>query len=122
MQHLLIKYSLIGSGILFLFLIPADLIFQDEVPVCMFRHFTGIECPLCGMTRACYCIVHLKAAEALALNPAVFFLPVVLASEIVHDTCPSPLTKKRRRVVLLIFISGLALLFIIRIVQYLACK
>lgn len=37
---------------------------------CPLRSFTGIPCPLCGMTRSVTATVHLRVAEAMALNPA----------------------------------------------------
>jgi len=37
---------------------------------CPLRALTGIPCPLCGMTRSVTATVHLRVAEALAMNPA----------------------------------------------------
>lgn len=42
---------------------------QPGLP-CPLRSFTGIPCPLCGMTRSVTATVHLRLAEALAMNPA----------------------------------------------------
>ena len=37
---------------------------------CPLRTFTGIPCPLCGMTRSVTATVHLRLSEALAMNLA----------------------------------------------------
>jgi hypothetical protein len=41
----------------------------DGVP-CPLRTFTGIPCPLCGMTTSVTAATHLRPLEAMAANPA----------------------------------------------------
>jgi hypothetical protein len=38
-------------------------------PDCLFLRVTGWECPGCGSTRALHALLHLRLAEAMALNP-----------------------------------------------------
>src|SRR5437867_11781718 len=38
-------------------------------PKCPFRLITGLQCPGCGTTRACYQLLHLHPAAAFKLNP-----------------------------------------------------
>lgn len=39
------------------------------MPGCLFREWTGIECPGCGMTRATKATLHGRIGEAFAYNP-----------------------------------------------------
>jgi len=45
------------------------------VPLCAFRHLTGVPCPLCGGTRICAALAHGDVSVALQLNPGL--LPVL---------------------------------------------
>ncbi|HXT62290.1 MAG TPA: DUF2752 domain-containing protein [Pyrinomonadaceae bacterium] len=38
-------------------------------PKCPFRLLTGMQCPGCGSTRACYQLLHLHPVAAFKLNP-----------------------------------------------------
>lgn len=46
---------------------------------CVFKHFLGIPCPGCGMTRAIISVLRLDFGAALYYNPLVFALPYVAA-------------------------------------------
>jgi len=48
-------------------------------PVCPFRVLTGLQCPGCGSTRACYQLMHLHPIAAFKLNPLMMLtLPFIL--------------------------------------------
>ena len=38
-------------------------------PPCLIKWVTGLNCPGCGATRALHALLHLRFAEAFALNP-----------------------------------------------------
>ena len=46
-----------------------------DLPLCAFKHLTGVPCPLCGGTRACAALAQGDVAAALQLNPGL--LPVL---------------------------------------------
>lgn len=49
-------------------------------PQCLFFQWTGWECPGCGSTRALHALLHLRLAEAVALNPLfTIAFPLLLA-------------------------------------------
>lgn len=49
------------------------------MPGCIFRKFTGLDCPGCGMTRGTYALLHGRFAEAFSFNPVgMILLPLVL--------------------------------------------
>ena len=53
-----------------------------DVPLCAFKHVTGLPCPLCGGIRACSALAQGDIAGAWLLNPGL--LPV-LAVAVVHS-------------------------------------
>ncbi len=82
-----IKYSAILIAIFFLACIPEKILFGGP-PICLFYHFTGCQCPLCGMTHAVYFLVRLHPVISYTYNPAVLWLPILLFMEILHDLFP----------------------------------
>lgn len=92
--------------------------YQEKVPVCLFKHFTDIECPLCGMTRACFNILNFNLVVAFRYNPVSLLLPLMLVTEIAFDLFPSDRLRSVRRYLFILFAVSLLLLFIVRIVKH----
>ena len=46
-----------------------------DIPLCAFKHLTGVPCPLCGGIRACAALAQGDVASALLINPGL--LPVL---------------------------------------------
>jgi hypothetical protein len=46
---------------------------KDALPICLFKHFTGIPCPGCGMTRSVIFLSQFKFWEAFKMNPLICF-------------------------------------------------
>lgn len=44
---------------------------------CVYKHFLGVPCPGCGMTRALICLLKLDFAGAWGYNPLIFAMPYV---------------------------------------------
>jgi hypothetical protein len=55
------------TGFIIMLWIPWRYIAGGPV-ICLFRRFFGINCPGCGMTRACWQIIHLNFRQALSYN------------------------------------------------------
>lgn len=68
---------------------------------CPLRALTGLDCPLCGATRATFALLRGDVATALDFNPAyVLLLPVVAALVgwwVVRREMPLPLRSPRFR-------------------------
>jgi hypothetical protein len=116
-MSLIIKYFLILICILILFFIPKEYLFNGQISLCLFKNLTGIQCPLCGMTRAGYEMMHIRILSALRLNPVVFFLPLLMIIEIINDLFPSLILKRIRIFMAVLSLAGLIVLFIVRIIQ-----
>lgn len=117
-MNLKLKYGIILSVLLFLMVIPSYLLFQGKYSLCVLKELTKIECPLCGMTRACYNIVHMHFSEAMKFNPIALFIPLLLIVEITNDITHHSIIKKIRIVVIFLFLAGLTGLFIFRIASF----
>lgn len=55
-------------------------------PLCMFRFFTGANCPGCGLTRAFIHIAHGDLAGAWRFNPAAFLWFPIIAAQLPYRT------------------------------------
>ncbi len=55
-----------------------------DIP-CLFRHFTGVICPGCGMGRALYACLCFDFKTAFQYHPMVFSLPLLLAYFFTED-------------------------------------
>jgi hypothetical protein len=62
------------------FHLPAKWIFDPDASVCIHKRLFGIGCPLCGMTRAMYDLLHFNITKAITENFAIipFFLLLVI--------------------------------------------
>jgi len=110
-----IKYGVVLLLIMILLLIPENIIYRNEVTLCIFKKITGIPCPFCGMTRASCDILHFRFLSALSYNPLSLFLPLLLLTEIANDIRPGPMMKRGRQYLFILFLISLAALFIVRI-------
>lgn len=55
-----------------------------ELPLCGFRHLTGLPCPLCGGTRACAALASGDFLAAWQLNPGLLVLLAIAAAHSVQ--------------------------------------
>jgi hypothetical protein len=55
-----------------------------ELPLCGFRHLTGVPCPLCGGTRACAALAGGDFLAAWQANPGLLLLLVLAAAHSVQ--------------------------------------
>ena len=73
-----------------------------------------MKCPLCGMTRACYLMLTLKIKSAMAFNPLVFMLPLLLVLEVLNDIGIAPFITRIRKIAWIALGAGLMALFVLR--------
>lgn len=109
-----LKYFFILMGILALLLLPYSLL-NGNIFVCIFKDLTDHDCPLCGMTRACYHMVRFQSAEAFSYNPLALFFPVLMGIEILNDVAV-PGMHRIRRILWTVFLVAVVVLFLFRII------
>jgi len=62
-----------------LWLIPLDWVFENHVPLCLFRNVFGWECWGCGMTRAFFSLLHGNWEQAIHHNwRCVVVFPIIV--------------------------------------------
>jgi hypothetical protein len=67
-------------GLLIVYLLPTDYLFENKNTLCIHKILFDFECPGCGMTRALNLALHGSFKEAATFNAAVIpFLIVVIA-------------------------------------------
>lgn len=79
------KSVLLYLRLLFWVLVPIVLLvlpktfFNEGIPLCPSMVFLGMECPGCGLTRACMHLIHFDFEEAFAFNMLSFVVFPILA-------------------------------------------
>jgi Protein of unknown function (DUF2752) len=75
-----------------------SLMHLDRLPitVCLFKGLTGLPCPTCGSTRAVARLFGLDLAGALAMNPIVTAVAVVIAAWALVDLALLPSRRSLR--------------------------
>jgi hypothetical protein len=68
-ERLWVSLTLAGTALLALGQVSSQ--FEIPVPLCLFKHITGIPCPTCGGTRAVKALGHGAVLAALRWNPMV---------------------------------------------------
>ncbi len=114
-KNLIIKYSAISVLILLLFILPESLFNDPDRTFCLHRKLLGIQCPLCGMTRACYDMVHLRIVHALKYNAAVAFLPLLLMLDLSGLFFKGQEPARIKKYANMLFIASLLVIYMVRI-------
>lgn len=84
---------------------------------CVIRHFTGIPCPGCGMSRAWLHALRLDFAGAVHYHPMFWSVPV-LALYILYDGRPIP-SPKVNNILLAILLAAFFLCYLFRLILFL---
>lgn len=87
-------------------------------PRCMFRIFTGYDCPGCGSQRAIHSLLHGHPLQAWHYNPFIFFaVPIgalYLFIETWRDRFPRLYTAANRPTILILIAVSVVLWWILR--------
>ncbi len=71
---------------------------------CPILYVTGISCPSCGMTRACFQVLHLDFAKAFQYHPLFFTLPILVLLLLFYKKIPKALFYSTLGILLILFI------------------
>lgn len=105
----LLIYALI---VVFFYVVPEPLIYSGKT-FCLHKMITGIECPLCGMTRSLHSMLHFRLVQSFHYN----FAGIILLGYVLMYFIGIVLKKKigMKRIILFVLILSFIVLYIIRI-------
>jgi hypothetical protein len=72
--------SVLVLGLPLALLGAAPVLSLGELPLCGFRHLTGVPCPLCGGTRVCAALAEGDVLAAWQFNPGLVLLLALVAA------------------------------------------
>jgi hypothetical protein len=110
----LIAYSLLLLLAAILYFIPDRILFESKDSFCLHKIILGIECPLCGMTRASHELLHLRFLSAFRYNFNVFLLSFFILTDFANFMLPDLHLGKLKKITLILFLIGLGIIYIMR--------
>lgn len=111
-----ISLTILGLILALIFLVPPEILFNDNVGLCLHKKLLGFDCPGCGMTRAIHSFLHLDFFKAANLNYAVFGLFPLLITQTVFQLTDIQELKIIRKLTFYAFIALLTGIYILRII------
>lgn len=114
----LIRLSIIFILLIIVALIPSEILFDETQVMCIHYYLFGIQCPLCGMTRAVYQFIHLQFASGINYNIVVALLPLYLVIDITTIFFRQNWLLTVKKTVVALIIAGFILLYAFRIANY----
>lgn len=102
-----------------IYLLSYDTLFNGKNTVCIHNFIFGFQCPLCGMTRAVYQLMHLQLASAINYNFAVVLLPFYMGLDIATIFFQKNWLRVAKKTLLAGIVAALVLLYAYRIYQHL---
>ena len=95
--------------------IPNAWIYDESNSLCIHKKLFGIGCPLCGMTRAVYELVHLNFIKSIRENFNIIPFTLTLICAMAYNLFPSPITGKMSIAMLIITAAGFITIYILRL-------
>jgi hypothetical protein len=114
----LIRLSIIFVSLVIIAIIPPEILFDETQVVCIHYYLFGIQCPLCGMTRAVYQFTHFQFASAFNYNIIVALLPLYLGIDISTLFFRQKWLVLIRKTVVALILAGLIILYAFRIAYH----
>ena len=113
-----IRLSIIFVSLVIIAIIPREILFDETRIVCIHYYLFGIQCPLCGMTRAIYQFTHFQFVSAFNYNIIVGLLPLYLGIDISTLFFRQKWLVLIRKIVVALILAGLIILYAFRIAHY----
>jgi hypothetical protein len=121
------KFKLINRVVLYLILIivlvvlyfvPDQVLFENKDSLCLHKIILGIECPLCGMTRAAHELMHFRFLSAFQYNFTIYLLSLFIIVDFTDYVFPGRNLRLLRKISLISLLSGFAIIYILRLGFY----
>lgn len=114
----LILYLLLVVILAVLYFIPDRILFDNKYSLCLHKIILGIECPLCGMTRAAHELLNFRFLSAFQYNFTIYILSLFILIDLIYYSIPVKTLRKLRKVVLTTLLTGFGILYALRIGFY----
>lgn len=114
----LIIYLIILIILVILYFVPDKLLYESRDSLCLHKIILGIECPLCGMTRAAHELMHLRFLSAFQYNFTIYLLSLFLIFDFIDFLLPGKIFRLIRKIVLISLLSGFGIIYILRLSFY----
>lgn len=114
-----IRIVVLSILLLAICLVPYDILFDETNTVCIHHSLLGFQCPLCGMTRGVYQLVHLEFALAVNYNFAVVLLPFYMGMDVATLFFHHKGLGLAKKIILILIAAALVLIYALRICHYL---
>ena len=101
-----------------LYFIPDNLLFESRESLCMHKMILGIECPLCGMTRAAHELMHFKFLSAFQYNFTVYLLSLFILIDFLYIIFPALKLRTVRKITLILLLAGFGIIYGMRLGFY----
>lgn len=62
---------LLTAGLIVVFFMPINFLFNNPSSYCVHKNLLGFDCPICGMTRSLFSLLHGRFSQAVFLNVGI---------------------------------------------------
>jgi len=118
LTHRIVIYLILLIILTVLYFIPDRLLFESRESLCLHKIILGIECPLCGMTRAAHEMMHFRFFSAWQYNFTIYFLTLFIIADLVNYLLPHTSLEIIRKILLILFLVSLGIIYTMRIVVF----
>jgi hypothetical protein len=117
-RNRILIYAILIAAILVTLFLPERILFNEQKTLCAHKLILGIECPLCGMTRATHELLHFRLMNAFKYNFTIVFLIFFIVADGIYYLFPSRVSFIARKTTSILLLSGWGVLYIWRLVQH----
>lgn len=117
LTNIKIHHYILIVALVVILIIPDAIVFNNKT-LCLHKTILGVECPLCGMTRATHELFHLKFNSAFQYNPIIFLFFIVIVSDLFFVFYNNQSLHILRKSAFILLLIGLFVLYFLRIAWY----
>lgn len=118
-KEVLIKYAILLIVVVLVFVIPESILFNEAHSVCLHYRFLGFQCPLCGLTRSAWELMHFQIFEALQHNFNSILILLYFIFDLAFVVKGKVIFKKLRKLIAFSLVIGLLTIYGVRIAMFL---
>lgn len=110
----LITYLILVIILVVIYVIPDRILFDSKDSLCLHKMILGIECPLCGMTRAAHELMHFRFLSAFQYNFTIYLLSFFIVIDFFDYLFPGKKLRTIRKLAIILLLAGFGIIYILR--------